>query len=500
MPVFSKMERRFLSAVSDLANCNPFLPERLASERAALGPDFVAGGPVWSVTVSDPEAQRPNVPLIQAKLSKVIEGLQPRLKSASDIPAEEFGIYEECVLYLLYQRCHSRFTEHGKWTFYRDFLSDWNRLCHIPGKQPASNLEPAHVFACFRQVQRAFHHIYESIVGNSMPAARLRASVWQSIFTHDMRRYRRALYRKMGEFPTLITGPSGSGKELIARAIAASRYIPFDTQRMEFADPRGESFLPINIAALSPALIESELFGHRRGSFTGAVGDRRGWLEACPASGAVFLDELGEMDLGIQVKLLRVIETRRFSAVGDVTTKEFQGKLVAATNRDLPRDIQTGRFRADLYYRLCADLIQTPSLADQLQDSPGVLHELLHYMTLRTAGDEAGRCLAEVEDWVRTHIPPGYSWPGNYRELEQCVRNIIIRRSYQPLTQSPASSEDDFWGRFRAGELTADELLASYAARVYQLTGSYEEAARRMKLDRRTVKAKVELYLSAETK
>src|SRR5580658_8907914 len=197
MPVFSKSERRFLSAVADLVNCNPFLPERLASEQAALGPEFVPSGPVWSVTVSDPEAQRPNVPLIQAKLSKIIEGLQPRLKSAPDLQAEELGIYEECVLYLLYQRCHSRFSESGKWNFYRDFLSDWNRLCHFPGKQSASNLEPAHVFACLRQVQRAFHHIYESIVGNSMPAARLRASVWQSIFTHDMRRYRRALYRKM---------------------------------------------------------------------------------------------------------------------------------------------------------------------------------------------------------------------------------------------------------------------------------------------------------------
>ena len=424
--------------------------------------------------------------------------LQPRLASASDIQAEELEIYEDCVLYLLYQRCHSKFiSARGKWSFYRDFLADWNRLCHIPGKQSASHLEPAHVFAGFRQVQRAFHQIYQSIVGNSMPAARLRASVWQSIFTHDMRRYRRALYRKMGEFPTLITGPSGSGKELIARAIAASRYVPFDAQRMEFADPPGESFLPINIAALSPTLIESELFGHRRGSFTGAIADRQGWLEACPVSGAVFLDELGEMDLGIQVKLLRVIETRRFSPVGGIAAKEFQGKLIAATNRDLPRDIQAGRFRADLYYRLCADLIQTPSLADQLEESPGVLDELLHYMTLRTAGDEAERCLPEVEEWVRAHIPPRYSWPGNYRELEQCVRNIIIRRSYQPLAQSPPSPEDDFWGRFRAGELTADELLACYAAQVYRLTGSYEEAARRMKLDRRTVKAKVEMYLAA---
>ena len=139
----------------------------------------------------------------------------------------------------------------------------------------------------------------------------------------------------MGDFPTLITGPSGTGKELIARAIAGARYVPFDPERMEFADAPGESFLPINIAALSPTLIESELFGHRRGSFTGAIGDRKGWLEACPPSGSVFLDELGEMDLAIQVKLLRVIETRRFSAVGDTAAREFHGKLIAATNREL---------------------------------------------------------------------------------------------------------------------------------------------------------------------
>src|ERR1700735_4625596 len=115
-----------------------------------------------------------------------------------------------------------------------------------------------------------------AIIGTPMPAARLRASIWQSIFTHDMRRYRRVLYRRMGDFPTLITGPSGTGKELIARAIAGARYVPFDAERMEFADAAGESFLPINIAALSPTLIESELFGHRRGSFTGAIGDRKG--------------------------------------------------------------------------------------------------------------------------------------------------------------------------------------------------------------------------------
>jgi DNA-binding NtrC family response regulator len=203
------------------------------------------------------------------------------------------------------------------------------------------------------------------------------------------------------------------------------------------------------------------------------------------------------MDLAIQVKLLRVIETRRFSAVGETVSREFEGKLIGATNRNLPAEIRAGRFREDLYYRLCADLIHTPSLADQIHDSPRVLHELLHYMTVRTVGDEAERCLPEIEEWIAKHLPADYAWPGNYRELEQCVRNVIIRRSYQPLANEDGQGDgvDDFYRRFRAGEFSADELLARYAARVYRLTGSYEEAARRMGMDRRTVKAKVELFL-----
>jgi transcriptional regulator with AAA-type ATPase domain len=498
--ILSKQERHFLSSVAQVAYGNPFLPERITFEKAALGREFVPGGQVWSASVSNPDVEPPNVLSIHKKLASLMERLPARLEAATDLREDEIAMYEESVHYLLYQRYHPRFVAaHGKWRFYREFLADWNRLCRIPGKRFESSLDPAHVFACFRQIQHAFHHIYDYIVGNSMPAARLRASVWQSIFTHDMRRYRRVMFRKMGDFPTLITGASGTGKELIARAIAGARYVPFGPERMEFADAAGESFLPINIAALSPTLIESELFGHRRGSFTGAIGDRKGWLEACPPSGSVFLDELGEMDLAIQVKLLRVMETRRFSAVGDVGTREFYGKLIGATNRDLPLEIRAGRFREDLYYRLCADLIQTPSLADQILDSPQVLRELILYMTRRTVGDEAERCLPEVEAWIAAHLPADYAWPGNYRELEQCVRNVIIRRSYQPLAQAAGDNESAFFARFRAGQLNADELLAHYAARVYRLTGSYEEAARRMGVDRRTVKAKVEQYLETQS-
>jgi DNA-binding NtrC family response regulator len=498
LQAFSKSDRHFLQSVSGLAYVNPFLPERIALEEAALGREFVPSGPVWSVSVHDPDAVSPNVAAVHRKLSQRIDALQADLSVASNVQAEEFAIYEESVHYLLYQRYYPEFVSaEGKWSFYRQFLADWNRLCRIPHKRMESALAPAHVFACFRQIQRAFHHIYDNIIGNSMPAARLRASVWQSVFTHDMRRYRRTMYRNIREFPTLITGLSGTGKELIARAIGGSPYVPFDPERMQFADSSSESFWPVNLAALSPTLIESELFGHRRGSFTGAIADRKGWLESCPPSGTVFLDELGEMELAIQVKLLRVIETRRFSAVGDTAMRQFRGKLIAATNRDLPAEIRAGRFREDLYYRLCADLIHTPSLADQIADSPAVLSEVVHYMTARTVGDEAEQCRQEVEQWIAENLPRDYSWPGNYRELEQCVRNVIIRRSYRPLAHAAGPQEDDFVRRFRAGDLTADELLARYAAQVYQVTGSYEEAARRMHVDRRTVKARVDAYLKS---
>ncbi len=499
MSFFKPAERQFLQGVAKLAYCNHFLPERVEYEKAALGRDFVSGEPVWSVSVSAPDLPRPNVLRIHYKLEPLLNTVRSRLASAADVSQEDLAIYEECVQHLLYLRYYSQFLNaNGKWKFYREFVADCQYFLDMPGRSFETLHQPAHVFACFRQIQRAFHHIFDNIIGSSIAAAKLRASIWQSIFTHDMRRYRRTMYAKMGEFPTLITGPSGTGKELVARAIAGSRYVPLNVERLEFADERDEIFLPINIAALSPTLIESELFGHRRGAFTGAVSDRKGWLEICPARGSVFLDELGEMDLSIQVKLLRVMETRKFSPVGDTAQREFQGKLIAATNRDLSIEIQERRFREDLYYRLCADLIETPSLAEQIADSPDVLHELLFYMTRRAVGSEATQTLPEVESWIGQHLPRNYSWPGNYRELEQCVRNIVIRRSYRPIGQAgEPDAGKGFFEDFRAGRLKAADVTAYYSALVYRQAGSYETAAQRLGLDRRTVKAKVQEYLGS---
>jgi transcriptional regulator with AAA-type ATPase domain len=496
MTFLSAAERTFLKAVSQFAYCNPFLPEHTDFERAILGPDFLEGEPVWSQQMKDPEKPRENVWRIFKKLTPLVGELHQRLRDGASPRSEDLVLYEDAVLHLLYQRYYPRFYSAGlaepsptQWAFFHEFHRDWKIYFKVNGIEFPSGHEPWRTFAFFRQIQHAFEQIFRDIIGGSLPAARLRGAIWQSIFTHDMRRYRRVLYQRMGEFATLITGPSGTGKELAARAIAQSRFSSFRERDLTFDD--SEVFFPINISALTPTLVETELFGHRKGSFTGAVMDRKGWLETCPAGGSVFLDELGELDQSIQVKLLRVIETRTFHPVGETDSLPFQGKLIAATNRDLA----AAGFRQDLYYRLCSDQIATPSLADQLADSPQMLSELVLYMARRVAVAEAEELAADVTKWINENLGDQYPWPGNYRELDQCVKNVLIRRDYRPSRPSVQSPIQRIQDDFQAGRLTAEELLSRYATMVYRQTNSYEETARRIGMDRRTVKAKVDREL-----
>jgi DNA-binding NtrC family response regulator len=348
----------------------------------------------------------------------------------------------------------------------------------------------------FFQVRRAFHFTFHNILGGSLAAARLRAAVWQSIFTRDPQRYRRTLWERMNDVTTLIAGPSGTGKDLVAQAIGRSRYIPFDPKTHAFTAPFVDGFIAVNLSALPATLIESELFGHRRGAFTGAVLDRAGWLEECPPRGTVFLDEVAEIEPAIQVKLLRVLETRTLHRVGETRERRFQGKLIAATNRDLAAEIEAGRFREDFYYRLCADVIETPSLAARLRESPGELAVLLRFLAARMAGDaEAEALAAEAERWIGEHLEPNYPWPGNVRELEQCLRNVMIRGEYRPRRRAPR--DDELLHALDGASLTADELMRRYCTLVFARTGNYVETARRLGLDRRTVKERVDPGLLA---
>ena len=332
-----------------------------------------------------------------------------------------------------------------------------------------------------------------------MPIARLRAAVWESIFTHDMSRYARAVYRTMGDIPTLITGSSGTGKELVARAIGMSRYIPFDKSIARFEVDSNSSLHTVNLSALSPTLIESELFGHRKGAFTGAIADREGWLEVAGEQGTVFLDEIGELDLSIQVKLLRVLQSGSFSRVGETQQRQFSGKFVAATNRDLSQEMAAGRFREDLYYRLCADMIHTPTLYEQIADCPGDLECLAEFIARRVLTDlpEESQALArETVDWIGVQMGPNYRWPGNIRELEQCVRNVMIRKSYTPARQSRiavgASAHDQLARAVEEGRFSLDELIEHYVSMIYAAEGQhYGRASKRLGMDWRTLKLKL---------
>jgi DNA-binding NtrC family response regulator len=497
----SDEERAVARAVATLVYGNPFLPERITAEMAALGTDFDPAGTLWHAR--EAPAAAPNERQLADRVRALTEALRTRRDPKDGARPEDADLYESLVLYRLYDAYQADFYRligddarpPTRAAFYRKFceeLRHWLPPTGEPGTAVAS--QPAHLFACFFQVRRAFHQIHTHILGLSGPAQRLRAAVWQSIFTHDVRRYRRALYARMGDAATLVQGPSGTGKELVARAIGLARYVPFDVANGAFVEDPAGAFFPLHLAALSPTLIEAELFGHRRGAFTGALQDRKGWFEVCPSLGAVFLDEVGEVEPAIQVKLLRVLQTRTFQRLGETEDRHFPGKLIAATNRDLAAEIEAGRIREDFYYRLCSDLILTPSLAEQLREAPGELRVLLGAIARRVVGDEEAEAVADqAEAWIRTQLGPEYPWPGNVRELEQCVRNLVVRGIYRPRRPgATASPRSELVQAVLDGTLTADALLRRYCTLVYAETGSYLETARRLGLDRRTARIKVD--------
>ena len=497
-------DRQFLSAISGLVFANPFLRDRIEFERLALGSEFTAEpSGVWNKTVAL-DTERPNVVALNAKAEAIADKLRARLQAGADSSVRESGQYQNLVQYLLYYRYWDAIdllvtaTESRRKTlkWWARFEADFCHYLRLEGCEFSMELSPQHMLACFFQIRRAFHHIFDFVVGGSTPAARLRAEIWQSVFTHDMQRYQRSLFEKMADIPTMITGPSGTGKELVARAIGLSRYIPFDPGVKRFTGDYEDSFHPVHLASMTEGLVESELFGHVKGSFTGAAMDRIGRLESCTECGTVFLDEIGEVSTSIQVKLLRVLQSREFFRVGESEPRAFIGKVISATNRDLGAEIKSGDFREDLYFRLCADTIVTPSLREQLDDCPDDLSNFVHFISARVAGSEAASVADEALAWLESNCKADYPWNGNIRELEQCVRNIMVHGTYQgpkrPAKNSSAA--ESMLGKIESAALTADELLQHYCNIVYSRTNNYEQSARLLNLDRRTVKSKVDAF------
>ncbi|MBR4674527.1 MAG: sigma-54-dependent Fis family transcriptional regulator [Victivallales bacterium] len=495
MSLFNSNELELARAIGGLNYTNPFTPQRTEQERRILGRRAKRDTPVWH-KIGNQGSVTPNVEMIFALCKDFVDRLQQRFSAPSFKMAseEEMKVYDELVVYWLFEKYRLTMGEmmvsqpdETYFPCYKAFAHDFETcIASVPRRYP-SLFSPEKTFATYFQIHRAFHFIFNTIAGSSLEAANFRANIWQSIFTCDIYRYLRVLFDKMSNVTTLITGESGTGKELVARAIALSQYIPINGQTSTFACAYPDCFHAIQLSAMPQSILESELFGHVKGAYTGAIADHKGYLETCTPWGTIFLDEIGDINAEVQIKLLRVLQTRSFQRIGEVRPLQFHGKLIAATNRDLHQASQQERFRHDLYYRLCSDTIATVPLRRLVNGNPDELMLFVSILANRILGDEqeAEAFAEESHAWIVKNLGLEYPWPGNVRELEQCLRNLLVRGIYiPPNAHTPAVKEasPDI-------TLTVQQVLHNYMQALFRHEGgNLAKTARAAGVDRRTVR------------
>lgn len=276
----------------------------------------------------------------------------------------------------------------------------------------------------------------------------------------------------------LITGESGTGKELIAGAI-------------HFNSPRKEGpFVKINCAAITETLLESELFGHEKGSFTGANRRKEGRFHQADG-GSLFLDEVSEMSLAMQAKLLRVLQEREITRVGGEETIKVDVRVITATNKDLMQEIEVGRFREDLFYRLNVVTLNVPPLRERKEDIPLLAQHFLMVFAEKNHKKIKGLTPQAMDRLLK------YEWPGNIRELMNAVeRGVVLSRSeYLDEHDLPLITKDEPSGDAIPGDLPLEEVEKATILKTLELTqGNKSEAARRLGITRRTLHKKLRKY------
>jgi DNA-binding NtrC family response regulator len=351
--------------------------------------------------------------------------------------------------------------------------------------------ESARHLALFHQMRRAFRFVRDGLTGGSAPMRTLRMRLWNSVFTRDIRWFESRLRDRMTEFPVLLLGETGTGKGEAAAAIGRSGFIPFDAAKGRFAASFTRNFVAANLSQYAEGLLESELFGHRKGAFTGATDHHEGLFARCAPNGVVFLDEIGDASGPVQVKLLRVLQERVFYPVGGREACRFDGRVVAATNRPLATLRREGRFRDDLYFRLCSDEIALPTLRDRLREAPGELHLLVSGILKRLDPASTPGEAAAIAATLERSPGRGYAWPGNVRELEQAVKRVLLSGAYGGAGSPASPRPDGFSEAVLEGRADAATLLSEYCAMLHRRTGNYGEVARITGLDRRTVRKRI---------
>lgn len=479
--------RDFFALVANAAFTNPFSPQRAELDRRISG------------MFNEPNASKVVELAVEQINRRLAEFDKHKSCGIQDFDAADQELMTLTYLFEIYHRVRMEF----------DNLIVQQQLrgdepAAIPFAEKAmdyfrrrgfTDTQAYHYFAMFYQIRRAFYFIHKGLIGSSDCMRRLRMDLWNNIFTQDIRRYEQYLWDKMEDFSTLLEGPTGSGKGAAAAAIGKSGFIPYDPQRKRFAVSFSQMFVAINLSQYPESLLESELFGHTKGAFTGAVSSHEGLLSLCGRYGSIFLDEIGEIDIPAQVKLLKVLEERTFSPVGSHEKRRFGGRVIAATNRPVNALRQEGKFRDDFYYRLCSDCIRVPSLAERIGQHPQELAELVRYFVGVIVGKDIGQAADHVLEVIDKRLGRDYHWPGNVRELTQCIRRVLVKEDYEGDLMGSGYSLDELCKKMQSGCATADEVLGGYLKHLYTLHGSYETVARIASLDRRTIKKRLLRYM-----
>jgi len=477
-------DRQFLSSVAEVIFSNPFDDAR-AGIRAVVpdAPPAAGNHPFGAIA-----------PAIDARLNKLAGA---GVSTTKDVAAGDRELLGYALLFRVFDRYVDRFDaliaeqlargDEPAPAGFADALLGELHACGF------SSDDACRYLALFYQLRRGYYFIADSLLGDSPAMGRLRHGLWNNVFTSDVRVYEKYLWNRMEDFSTLMLGETGTGKTSAAAAIGRSGFIPYDQKRGCFAASFTSTFVAANLSQYPESIIESELFGHRKGAFTGAIDHHQGLFERLSNYGALFLDEIGEVSVPVQINLLTVLQERRFSPVGSHEQLRFDGRVIAATNRSLAELRESSEFRDDFLYRLCSDVIEVPPLRLRLQEHPPELEQLVALLTTRATGSEAPGLSRMVVKSLRETLADDYPWPGNVRELEQAVRRILLNGRYEGVSAGDAQEkEDQLAGLLRDGSLTATELLSSYCRTLYARLGSYEQVARHIELDRRTVKKYIE--------
>lgn len=479
-------ERTFFSLVRDAVRANPFSEERQAINRRIAG---VYGG--------EDDALARTIADVDHRMAEMKAGGRGDLSGYGHADQE---LLKYAHLFALFHRHMGAFDAHilaqsaeGARVLPVPFAGDALKELVSSG---FSEAEALRFFALSFQIRRAFFFIDRGLPGLSPSMVALREDLWNNVFTSDIDLYESWLVNRMEDFSTLLLGETGTGKGSAAQAIGRSGFIPFDPVTMRFTESFAASFVSVNLSQFSETLVESELFGHTKGSFTGAVKDHEGLFAGCSPHGAIFLDEIGEVSPGLQIKLLKVLEERTYTPVGSRTEKRFSGRIIAATNRPASELTATGRMRDDFFYRLCSDLIVMPPLRTRLRESPDELKALVDFTVARIIGKPAPDLASMVTATIQKDPGTGYPWPGNVRELAQCVRRILLKRRY--TSQAPEAEPPEFARAMTQGRLTATELLQAYCHHLWSGCHNIGEVARKTGLDRRTAKKHIDGFLRGE--